>query len=277
MLATFEEGAEVVNNSAPPISPGAFYDSPSSPVLTEGFRAEPDYETLVCSADGRTAAISIRLVPGGREEDAFVVGDWFTLGTTGLLQRLLIHGAPPPARTPQGNKRPREVDGSSSGAATRADRAAAHSLALERATPYPFKFPLARTALMLIDFQRDFLLPGGFGESLGNDVSHLMRAVSPAAAALRAARACGMSIVHTREGHAPDLADLHPSKLHRGNPPPGKRIGDQGGMGRILIDGEEGCAIVPGRLAMRVPIANVNALMMVCVRVCARMRVTQNP
>ena len=206
VLAAFEaEGSTVVNNSAAPVSPRAFYDSPSSPVLSEGFRAEPDFASLVCSADGRTVAISIRLVPGGREADAFLVGDWFTVGPSGaLLQRLLIHGAPAAAPARPGTKRPREPAPAGGGVATAA--AAPHrQLVLAEAVPYAFTFPLRQTALLLIDFQRDFLLPGGFGESLGNDVSHLMRAVKPAAAALRAARACGMTVAHTREGHVPDV------------------------------------------------------------------------
>jgi len=253
VLAAFEaEGSTVVNNSAAPVSPRAFYDSPSSPVLSEGFRAEPDFASLACSADGRTVAISIRLLPGGREADAFLVGDWFTVGPGGLLQRLLIHGAPAAAPARPGSKRPREP-APAGGGATTAAAAPQRELVLAEAVPYAFTFPLRQTALLLIDFQRDFLLPGGFGESLGNDVSHLMRAVKPAAAALRAARACGMTVAHTREGHVADLSDLHRSKLHRGNPPPGKRIGDVGGMGRILVDGELGCAIVPGEPHESVP------------------------
>ena len=92
--------------------------------------------------------------------------------------------------------------------------------------------------------QRDFLEPGGFGETLGNDVSLLQAAVGPCAAALGAARAAGMLVIHTREGHRPDLADAPPAKLARGAP--SKRIGDPGPMGRILVRGEPGHDIVPG-------------------------------
>ncbi len=110
------------------------------------------------------------------------------------------------------------------------------------ALPYPFGFVPDRTALLVIDMQRDFLEPGGFGESLGNDVSHLWRAVEPTAALLAACREVGLTIIHTREGHLPDLSDCPPAKLRRGAP--SMRIGDPGPRGRILIRGEEGHAIV---------------------------------
>jgi len=112
-----------------------------------------------------------------------------------------------------------------------------------RAQPYPFPFEHRSTALLLIDFQRDFLEPGGFGESLGNDVSLLRKALGPAAQVLAAARRTGLSILHTREGHRPDLADLAPAKARRGNP--SLRIGDPGPLGRLLVRGEPGHAIVP--------------------------------
>ncbi|HYB43296.1 MAG TPA: cysteine hydrolase [Candidatus Methylomirabilis sp.] len=110
------------------------------------------------------------------------------------------------------------------------------------AEPYPFEFDPATTALVLIDFQRDFLEPRGFGEALGNDVSHLRRAVGPAARVLAAARAHGLMVVHTREGHRPDLADCPPSKKQRGRLQVG--IGDPGPMGRILVRGERGHDII---------------------------------
>lgn len=110
------------------------------------------------------------------------------------------------------------------------------------AKPYDFSFELSGTALLLIDFQRDFMEPGGFGESLGNDVSLLRAALGPARAVLDAARKSGMFIVHTREGHRPDLADLPPSKWRRGDP--GRRIGDEGALGRLLVRGEKGHGIV---------------------------------
>ena len=111
------------------------------------------------------------------------------------------------------------------------------------AEPFPLIAERAATALVIIDMQRDFLLPGGFGESLGNDVSLLAAAVAPCQAVLAAARAAGLLVIHTREGHRPDLTDCPPAKWERG--PPGRRIGDPGPMGRILIRGEPGHDIVP--------------------------------
>ncbi len=115
-------------------------------------------------------------------------------------------------------------------------------LATIEAEPEPIELDPARTALLLIDMQRDFLEPGGFGESLGNDVSRLAGAVEPCRALLDAFRARGLTVVHTREGHRPDLADAPPAKLARGAP--SLRIGDPGPMGRILIRGEKGHAII---------------------------------
>ena len=112
-----------------------------------------------------------------------------------------------------------------------------------RARPYDFEFDPARTALVVIDMQRDFLEPGGFGEALGNDVSLLRRAITPTRRVLDAARAAGMLVVHTREGHRPDLADCPPSKRARGRLAVG--IGDAGPMGRVLVRGEPGHEIVP--------------------------------
>jgi nicotinamidase-related amidase len=110
------------------------------------------------------------------------------------------------------------------------------------AAPGPFRFDPVRTALLVIDMQRDFVLPGGFGESLGNDVSLLGSVVPPLRRLLAAAREAGMFVIHTREGHRPDLSDCPPAKLSRGAP--AKRIGDPGPMGRILIRGEHGHDIV---------------------------------
>jgi nicotinamidase-related amidase len=101
----------------------------------------------------------------------------------------------------------------------------------------------AVTAIVMIDMQRDFLEPGGFGEALGNDVSLLAKAVAPAKALLAAGRRAGMLIVHTREGHRPDLSDAPPAKVERGGPR--ARIGARGPLGRILIRGEAGHDIVP--------------------------------
>src|ERR1700741_1009627 len=99
------------------------------------------------------------------------------------------------------------------------------------AEPYAFEFDPRTTALVMIDFQRDFVDPGGFGEALGNDVSLLRRAVAPAARVLEAARAAGMLVVHTREGHRPDLSDCPPAQLARGRLPAG--IGSAGAAGRV--------------------------------------------
>ena len=79
------------------------------------------------------------------------------------------------------------------------------------AEPQPIELDWAATALLIIDMQRDFMEPGGFGETLGNDVSQLARAVEPIASVLEAARAAGMLVVHTREGHLPDLSDAPPA------------------------------------------------------------------
>ena len=110
------------------------------------------------------------------------------------------------------------------------------------AEPSSFSLAAGKTALIVIDMQRDFLLPGGFGESLGNDVDQLLKVVPPLAALIAAARSSGIMVVHTREGHQPDLSDCPPAKLNRGAP--SKRIGDPGKYGRILIRGEYGHDIV---------------------------------
>ncbi|MGK2880023.1 MAG: cysteine hydrolase family protein [Mycobacterium sp.] len=106
------------------------------------------------------------------------------------------------------------------------------------AQPGPFNLKPGKTALIIIDMQRDFVLPGGFGESLGNDVDQLLKVIPPLAALLEAAREAGIMVIHTREGHEPDLSDCPPAKLTRGAP--SKRIGDPGKYGRILIRGEYG-------------------------------------
>ncbi|MFM7531227.1 MAG: cysteine hydrolase family protein, partial [Rubrivivax sp.] len=98
------------------------------------------------------------------------------------------------------------------------------------ARPFAFELPAGRCALVVIDMQRDFIEPGGFGESLGNDVSLLHAAVAPTRALLEAWRARGWPVVHTREGHRPDLSDCPPAKRERGQP--SRRIGDPGPMGR---------------------------------------------
>ncbi len=114
-------------------------------------------------------------------------------------------------------------------------------IALE-AEPYDFDFKPTRAALLIIDMQRDFLEPGGFGEMLGNDVDQLRRTIEPNRRLLAAWRAARLPVMHTREGHRPDLADLPPAKKIRGHS--AKGIGDVGPMGRILVRGEPGHDII---------------------------------
>jgi len=115
-------------------------------------------------------------------------------------------------------------------------------IALE-AEPAPLEIDLARAALIIIDMQRDFLEAGGFGEALGNDVSRLAAAIAPCRKVLDAARHARMLIIHTREGHRPDLSDAPRAKIERGAP--SMRIGAPGPMGRILVRGEPGHDIIP--------------------------------
>jgi biuret amidohydrolase len=111
------------------------------------------------------------------------------------------------------------------------------------AEPGPLTVDLDAAALVIIDMQRDFLEPGGFGEALGNDVSRLRRAVAPCQAVLGEARRLGVLVIHTREGHRTDLSDAPRHKVERGDP--STRIGARGPMGRILIRGEPGHDIIP--------------------------------
>src|SRR6201993_4871935 len=112
-----------------------------------------------------------------------------------------------------------------------------------QAEPEPLSVDLDRSALVIIDMQRDFLEPGGFGAALGNDVTRLQAAVGPCREVLAAARRAGLLIIHTREGHRPDLSDAPPLKVERGDP--ALRIGAPGPMGRILVRGEPGHDIIP--------------------------------
>jgi len=112
-----------------------------------------------------------------------------------------------------------------------------------RAEPYDFAFAPGGCALVIIDMQRDFLEPGGFGAMLGNDVSLLRPAIAANRRLLEAWRLARLPVIHTREGHRPDLADLPPAKQARGRG--ASRIGDAGPMGRILVRGEPGHDIVP--------------------------------
>jgi nicotinamidase-related amidase len=110
------------------------------------------------------------------------------------------------------------------------------------AQPFDFSFPPDKVALIVIDMQRDFIEPGGFGESLGNDVSRLAAIVPTVGALIGLFRANGWPVIHTRENHAPDLSDCPPAKRDRGSPT--LRIGDHGPMGRVLVRGEPGADIV---------------------------------
>ncbi|OQP87114.1 cysteine hydrolase [Rhizobium rhizosphaerae] len=115
-------------------------------------------------------------------------------------------------------------------------------MATIKARPFDFTFAPENAALIVIDMQRDFIEPGGFGATLGNDVTRL-QAIVPATARLIAGfRKAGLPVIHTRECHAPDLSDCPPAKRTRGNP--SLRIGDPGTMGRILIAGEAGADII---------------------------------
>jgi nicotinamidase-related amidase len=111
------------------------------------------------------------------------------------------------------------------------------------ALPFAFELAPGRTALAVIDMQRDFVEPGGFGASLGNDVTRLHGAIAPIAALLAAWRTLGWPVLHTRECHRWDLSDCPPAKRMRGKP--SLRIGDPGPMGRLLVCGEPGADIIP--------------------------------
>ncbi|MDA8257754.1 MAG: cysteine hydrolase [Betaproteobacteria bacterium] len=110
------------------------------------------------------------------------------------------------------------------------------------ARPYPYALPERPPALVIIDMQRDFVEPGGFGDALGNDVSRLQACVPEIARLLATARRLGLPVIHTREAHRPDLSDCPPSKRLRGDCR--LKIGDAGPMGRLLVDGEPGNAII---------------------------------
>lgn len=109
------------------------------------------------------------------------------------------------------------------------------------ATPGQFETSLERCAAIFIDMQRDFLEPGGFGDSLGNDVSRLRSAIEPCQKLLAGLRRAGVFVIHTREGHRADLSDAPPAKVQRGS---GPKIGDVGPMGRILVRGEPGHELI---------------------------------
>lgn len=125
------------------------------------------------------------------------------------------------------------------------------------AQPYAYTFPKGKLALVIIDMQRDFVEPGGFGETLGNDVTRLTAIVPTLQRLLAAFRAARLPVIHTKECHRPDLSDCPPAKLTRGNP--SLKIGDVGPMGRILVCGEPGSEIVdelaplPGEIVIEKP------------------------
>lgn len=125
------------------------------------------------------------------------------------------------------------------------------------ARPYPYALPPTKPCLIVIDMQRDFIEPGGFGDALGNDVARLTTIVPTVKKLIEGFRKLQLPIVHTRECHKPDLSDCPPSKLNRGKST--LKIGDAGPMGRILIDGEPGNALIdelralPGELEMPKP------------------------
>lgn len=110
------------------------------------------------------------------------------------------------------------------------------------ANPFTFELDRSHAALVIIDMQRDFVEPGGFGETLGNQVEPLQAIIPTVANVLDRWRSIGAPVFHTRESHLADLSDCPPTKLHRGAPK--LRIGDAGPMGRILIRGEPGNQIV---------------------------------
>jgi biuret amidohydrolase len=111
------------------------------------------------------------------------------------------------------------------------------------AAPYPYVFPPGKTALVVIDMQRDFIEPGGFGAALGNDVSRLSAIIPTVAKLLAVFRDREWPVIHTREAHKPDLSDCPPAKIARGSA--SLRIGEKGAMGRLLVRGEAGNQIVP--------------------------------
>jgi nicotinamidase-related amidase len=125
------------------------------------------------------------------------------------------------------------------------------------AQPFAFAFDPKTTALVVIDMQRDFAEQGGFGASLGNDVSRITAIVPTVRKLIGGFRAAGLPVIHTMECHRPDLSDCPPAKRNRGKP--SLRIGDEGPMGRVLIAGEPGTAILdelaplPGEIVIEKP------------------------
>lgn len=112
------------------------------------------------------------------------------------------------------------------------------------AWPYDTSVPVDRVALLCIDWQVDFCGPGGYVDRMGYDIALTRAGLEPTARLLAHARRLGMLVIHTREGHAPDLADLPANKRFR-SALIGAEIGSVGPAGRILVHGEPGWQIVP--------------------------------